>query len=286
MDEYGRVVSMPLIRALDPGASPLAFFGAELRRARSAAGLSQEQLGQHVGYSAAQVGKVEMGERAPARDFASRCDQTLPAADGLFTRIYVLIQRWDGSYPSWFAEWVEAERRATALCCWEPLLVPGLVQTADYARALFEAWRLADGDALDLLVTGRMERQLIFERPEPPSLWVIVDEGVLHRRIGSAKIMYDQLTHLAGLADRPNMTIQVVPAEVGAHVGLLGAFAIATLEDTRIVYMESPDQGQTTAMPSVSAKVSATFDTLRAEALPRGASQDLIRKVAEERWTS
>ena len=71
---------MPLTRELDPGASPLAFFGAELRRARAAAGLSQEQLGQRIGYSAALVGKVETGERAPSRDFAKRCDQALPGA--------------------------------------------------------------------------------------------------------------------------------------------------------------------------------------------------------------
>jgi transcriptional regulator with XRE-family HTH domain len=103
---------MPVTRELDPGASPLAFFGAELRRARAAAGLSQEQLGQRIGYSAALVGKVETGERAPSRDFAKRCDQALPSADGLFVRLHALTQRWDGGYPSWFAEWVEAEHRA------------------------------------------------------------------------------------------------------------------------------------------------------------------------------
>jgi transcriptional regulator with XRE-family HTH domain len=277
---------MPVTRELDPGASPLAFFGAELRRARAAAGLSQEQLGQRIGYSAALVGKVETGERAPSRDFAKRCDQALPSMDGLFARLHALTQRWDGGYPSWFADWVEAERRAASLCCWQPLLVPGLVQTADYARALFEAWRQADGDELEQLITGRMDRQSIFDRPDPPSLWVIVDEGVLRRRIGSAKIMYDQLMHLADLADRPNVTIQVVPAEVGAHVGLLGGFSIAGVDGAGIVYMESPDQGQTTQTPSVVAAVSATFDTLRAEALPRVTSRDLIKRVAEEQWAS
>jgi len=276
---------MPLTRVLDPGASPLAFFGSELRLARTAAGISQEQLGQRIGYSAAQVGKVETGERAPSQDFARNCDQALPDVGGLFTRIYALTQRWEGGYPSWFAEWIEAERRAESLCWWEPLLVPGLVQTADYARALFEAWRLADGDELDRLVSGRLERQSIFDRPQAPSLWVIVDEGVLHRCIGSEKIMHDQLARLAEWADRPNTTIQVVPAEVGAHVGLLGAFAIASVDGAGIVYMESPDQGQTTKTPSVVAKVSATFDILRAEALPRGASRDLIRRVAEQQWT-
>jgi transcriptional regulator with XRE-family HTH domain len=277
---------MPLTRELDPGASPVAFFGAELRLARAAAGLSQEQLGQRIGYSAAQVGKVETGERAPSQDFARGCDQALPETGGLLLRIYTLTQRWEGGYPSWFVEWIEAERRAASVSWWEPLLVPGLVQTSDYARALFEAWRSAGSDdELDQLVKGRMERQLIFERPDPPSLWVIIDEGVLHRRIGGAKIMNDQLARLAELAGRPKITIQVVPGDVGAHVGLLGAFAIASANGAGTVYMESPDQGQTTETPSVVAKINATFDTLRAEALPRAASRDLIRRVAEERWT-
>src|ERR1700726_641722 len=87
-DRAGTVSQMPLIRELDPGASPLAFFGAELRRARSTAGLSQEQLGQRVGYSAAQVGKVETGERAPSLDFAQGCDAALPDVGGAFARIY------------------------------------------------------------------------------------------------------------------------------------------------------------------------------------------------------
>ncbi len=276
---------MPMTRELDPGAGPVSFFGAELRLARAAAGLSQEQLGIRLGYSAAQVGKVETGDRAPSADFARLCDQALPDAGGLFERVYSLIQRWDGGYPSWFHEWVETERRAGTLCWWEPLLVPGLVQTADYARSLFEAWRLADEDDLEQLVTGRMDRQRIFERPDPPSLWVIIDETVLHRRIGSEKVMYDQLTHLTRVAERARTTVQVIPADVGAHVGLLGAFAVATIDGAGSVYMESPDQGQTTSAPAVVAKVSAAFDSLRAEALPRRASRELIMKVAEERWT-
>jgi hypothetical protein len=165
--------------------------------------------------------------------------------------------------------------------------VPGLAQTADYARALFEAWRTADSaDELDQLVGVRLERQSIFERPDPPLLWVIVDEGVLRRRVGSEKIIHDQLIHLADIADRPKITVQVVPAEVGAHVGLLGAFAIASVDAASTVYLEGPNQGQITETPSMVATVSATFDTLRAEALPRGPSRDLIRRVAEEQWTS
>jgi len=278
---------MPLIRELDPTTGPLDFFGAEVRRWRTAAGLSQEQLGQRVGYSGAQVGKVETGERAPSQDFAQHCDQALPGAGGLFLRIYHLARRWDGGYPSWFVEWVQAEGRAITLHTWEPLLIPGLVQTPEYARALFQAWRSARTDAeLDQLVSARIERQLIFERPNPPSLWAVIDEGVLTRCVGSPQTMRDQLAHLLDVSDRLRITVQVVPAGAGAHAGLLGAFAIAGFGDAPgLVYLESPDQGQTTQRSSVVVKVSETFDTLRAEALPRGASRDLIRKVAEERWT-
>jgi transcriptional regulator with XRE-family HTH domain len=271
----------------DPETDPKAFLGTELRRARVTAGFgSQEALAAHLGFDRTVVTKAENGDRPPSADVLMAWCEACQLDGELFGRLAVLARRADGPVPTWFAEWVDAEQRATSLCWWEPLLVPGLVQTADYAQALFRAWRLADdGDDLDTLVSARMERQTIFDRPEPPSLWVIIDETVLHRCIGSAKIMYDQLMHLTDVADRPKITIQVVPGDVGAHVGLLGAFAIASVDGEGIVYLESPDQGQTTKAPSVIEKLTATFDTLRAEALPRGASHDLIKKVAEQRWT-
>ena len=129
-------------------------------------------LGQKVGYSGAQVGKVETSERAPSQDFAEGCDRAVPEACGLFLRLYQLARRWDGGYPSWFTQWVEAERRASTLPTWQPLILPGLLQTPDYARALFLAWRGSDSDAeLDELVSAHIERQAIFQPPNPPSLW-------------------------------------------------------------------------------------------------------------------
>lgn len=249
---------MPLTRELDPTAGPLDFFGAEVRRWRTATGLSQEQLGQKVGYSGAQVGKVETSERAPSQDFAEGCDRALPEARGLFVRLYQLARRWDGGYPAWFTEWVEAERRATSLRTWEPLLIPGLLQTPEYARALFLAWQGADSDdQLDQLVSARVERQVIFQRPSPPSLWAVLDEGVLRRSVGSPKVMHDQLMHLLAVSQRSTIRVQVVSADVGADVGLLGAFSLAAFENAPgIVYLESPDQGQTTERPAVVAKIS------------------------------
>ena len=183
---------------------------------------------------------------------------------------------WTGSTPS---------NGRQSLRWWEPLLVPGLLQTPEYARALFKAWQTTgDEDEVENLVTARIDRQRIFDRPKPPSFWAVIDEGVLRRRVGGAKVMQDQLVHLAEMTERPAIKVHVIPAEVGVHVGLLGAFAIAGFEGDApgVVYFETPDEGQTTKDSATVAKIILTFDTLRSEALPRGASRDLIMKVAEE----
>ena len=276
---------MPAARDLDPGASPAHFFGAEVRRAREAAGMTLASLGATVPCDASTVSRIEAGLLSPSHRFAAACDEAFPQMGGWFGRFYNDSRQWDGPYPRWFADWVDAEGRATVIRWWEPLLIPGLLQTAEYARALFRAWQTTEDDGeVDQLLAARLDRQRIFGRPKPPSLWAVIDEGVLRRRIGGAKVMHDQLVHLAEMAGRPMIKVHVIPAEVGAHIGLLGAFAIAGLagDAPGIVYFESPDEGETTRDPATVAKIILTFDTLRSEALPRGASRDLIMKVAEE----
>lgn len=276
---------MPVIRKLDPTAGPMAFFGAELRRRREAAGLSQEQLGAKLNFTGSQVGKVETGERPPSLDFAKRCDEVFPEADGIFERLYALAQRWEGS-PAWFRPWLEIEREATLLRWWEPLLIPGLLQTADYARAILGASPSTSDDGLDDLVSARIERQSVLDGPECPMLCAVIDESVLYRCIGSPKIMHDGLLHLAEMSRRKNITVQVVPGKVGAHAGLLGAFIIARLDGgSDIVYLETPSSGQTDATPSVVHQINLAWEALRSVALPIDDSRDLILKVAEERWT-
>jgi len=117
-------------------------------------------------------------------------------------------------------------------------------------------------------------------------LWVLLDEHVLTREIGGAKVMHDQLTRLAELARRPSITVQVIPG-LGAHPGLLGAFAIAELAgQPAIVYLETAHDGQTLEDPDAAAAMSLRFDALRTEALTGSASLNLLEKVTEERWTS
>ena len=140
---------------------------------------------------------------------------------GWFGRFYRASLKWDGRYPRWFEDWVDAQGRATVLRGWEPLLVPGLLQTPEYARALFRAWRTDDDeDKAEQLVTARIDRQRIFDRPKPPSFWAVLDEGVLRRRIGGAKVMADQLVHLAEMGERAS--IKIVTASAKWPVILLG----------------------------------------------------------------
>jgi transcriptional regulator with XRE-family HTH domain len=276
---------MPAARDLDSGVSPAHFFGAEVRRAREAAGMTLAELGATVPCDASTVSRIESGRLSPTERFANACDEAFPQMGGWFTRFYNDSSRWDGSYPRWFVDWVDAEGRAAVLRTWQPMLVPGLLQTPEYARALFRAWRTTeDDDEIERLVSARIDRQRIVGRPKPPSFWAVIDEAVLRRRVGGAKVMHDQLTHLAEMADRPMIKLHVIPAEVGAHVGLLGAFSVAGFaNDARgTVYFDTADEGQTTTDPATVAKIILMFDTLRSEALPRGASRDLIMKEAEE----
>jgi hypothetical protein len=138
------------------------------------------------------------------------------------------------------------------------------------------------GQLLELLA-----RQVIVDRDDPPPpLWVLLDEHVLTREIGGPKVMHDQLAHLAEMARRPNITVQVIPG-LGAHPGLLGAFAIAEVAGLpAIVYLETAHDGQTLEDPDVAAAMTLRFDALRTDALTGRASLSLIEKVTEERWTT
>lgn len=279
---------MPNLRDLDPGQSPVHYFGNEVRLARTAAGMSQAELGEVIGYDATLVAKVEAGTRMASRQFAGGCDTAFPDRRGWFTRFHDTYSKWDGAFPDWFTDWVDAEQRATVIRWWEPLLIPGLLQTEEYARTLFETWQPVTGvDDIATLVAGRLSRQEIFTRADSPSLRAVIDEQVLHRCVGSVKIMRSQLLHLASMASRPFISVHVIPAVAGAHVGLLGAFAIASIADDRngIVYMEAPDNGRASRDTAAAAKLSLTFDALLSEALPGAASRELITKAANEEWT-
>jgi DNA-binding XRE family transcriptional regulator len=260
-----------------------AFFAARLKRLRTSKGWSQEALGKRMGYSGEMVGKVEGRTNDPSPKFADALDLVFPELGGMFAALVEQAEDWQ------FQQWVDAEQSATVIHWWQPLSVPGLLQTEPYIRAVHEVWQAVDGvAAIDADVAARLERQSILERPLPPSLQVMLDESVLYRNIGGAKVMHDQLLHLAEMSERPRVSIQIVPADAGAHVGLLGAFAIASFADDQpdTIYMESPDRGTTTRNPRRTGRITVTFDVLRADALSARASRDRIREVAKDKWSN
>ena len=267
----------------DADRSALALFADEMRAARDRAGLTQDELAARVNYSATLIAMVEGLKRVPQADLATRLDEAL-GYPGTFARLQERLRVLP--FPASFRPFAAFEEIATSLRTFEHALIPGLLQTADYARAVLGTRPNTTLDQLDDMMSARMARQAILERDNPPMMWVVVDEAVLHREVGSAKVMADQLGHLAAMSDRPNVAVQIVPYSAGAHVGLQGAFVIADFEDSPpVAFLATATEGQTIEDASAVARVALTFDSLRTEALPRRASREMIMKVAEEQWT-
>ena len=261
-------------------------FGAELRYYRTRAGLSQKDLASRTNVSHDVISKIETGERPPAEDFPPRLD-AVPDLDtrGALTRLWDHLKKGQKQrLHGWFQEWADIEAQAAILRWYEPLVVPGLPQTDDYARAILSARPDGNLDDLDEQVAARLARQAVLDRPDAPQLWCVLDEGVLRRAIGGPKVMRSQLYRLVEAAEYPKTTIQVIRA-AGAHAGLLAHFVIADL-DARppVVYLETAAEGHVTDSPAVASHVAIRFDRLRSEAESRASSRDLIRKVAEEQW--
>lgn len=266
----------------DPAMSPPAFLGDELRRARLAAGFSsQEALAAQLGFDRSVVAKAETGERPPTPEVLEAWSQACALDPQLFARLATLARSANGPVPSWFENWLEAEQEAVTLRLWSPILVPGLLQTAEYARALFIAAG-EDFDRADELVTARLGRQTILDRPNPPYVVAVLDEAVLRRLIGAPEVMHDQLSHLAAMSGRPSISIQVVASDTAGNAGLSGAFDLASGDGApEVVRMEAVED-VTAETRSLVHKAAITFDRVRSDALPRKASRALIEEAAEQ----
>src|SRR5260370_5044709 len=147
------------------------WLGEELRGARLAAGYtSQEQFAREIGFDRTVIVKAETGARPPSDDLAGKIAETFPGlCNGLYVQLATMARKSTGPIPGWFADWLDAERQAHALRIWQPLIVPGLLQTAEYARALFVAAG-EDADRVEELIAARLERQAILDRPKPPQV--------------------------------------------------------------------------------------------------------------------
>lgn len=270
---------MANIQSLDPTASPLDYYGWELRRLREAAGLNQAQLGEIIFCTGSLIGQIETTKKIPTRDFSERVDAAL-GTDGTFSRLMGLVLR--SQLPTWFQPYAEMEARAAYISTYQAQLVYGLVQTEEYARAV-----LATGmpDDLEGLLAARMERQRILERDRPPLAWAVLDEAVLHRPIGGHEVMRAQLLRLLEFTTTRWMRIQVLPFSAGEHSSLDGTFNLLRFDDDPdIIYTEDLISGHMTASPDTLREASLRYAHLQAAALSVEDSAALIARVMEERY--
>jgi transcriptional regulator with XRE-family HTH domain len=274
---------MSSVRERDTAA--LSLFADELKAAREQRGWSQADLADQIPYSLSTISMVEALHRVPTRDLAVHLDKVF-GTPGTFARLEARLR--DLPFPASFRPFAAYEAEATALYVFEHSLVPGLLQTPQYARAVLATRPNTAEDEIDNLVAARLARQDVLTRDEPPAplLWALIDEGVLHRPVASAEVMHDQLMFLVQVSRWPNVTVQVLPYSAGGHTGLLGAFTIADLgSNPGTVNVEDITYGRVFEDAATVSRVTLHYKSLQSEALPKGASRELIARVAEEQWT-
>jgi transcriptional regulator with XRE-family HTH domain len=271
----------------ETGRTPRQVFGAMLRYHREQAGLSRPDLARQVSKSVSLIQAIELGQRAATPEVTADLERAL-AADGALSRLREEIGDGLGyqPYPSWFQDWLISEREAKKLRWFEPMLVPGLLQTEAYARAIFRARFGMTAEEIEDKVAARLKRQEILEHEPPPALWTIVDETVLRRPVGGRVVMREQVNHLIELAQRPFVSVQVIASAVGAHRGLTtGAFIVADFEEAPTAgYQDTACQGQFIDRREDIEVLAECWDTLVREALPWAASQALLEEAAKS-WT-
>lgn len=163
------------------------------------------------------------------------------------------------------------EAAATTIRTFEALLVPGLLQTKDYAAAVAQGRRVFTPPVIARQVEARLTRQKIFDRENPPQFWALIDEAALLRSVGGPDVMRHQIEHLMDMATRPNITIQVVPLTAGAHAAMTGGFMILEFgndRDAPLVYVEGVTRTQFMEKPEDVQSYTLTFEHVVTSALP------------------
>ncbi|SDZ29839.1 Helix-turn-helix domain-containing protein [Asanoa ishikariensis] len=226
--------------------------GAQLRRLREAAGVSREDAGYHVRGSASKISRMELGRVGfKERDIADLLTLYGVLDEAQREPLLALARdsrsdgwwhRYDDVLESWFGTYVGLEEAATTIRAYEVQFVPGLLQTAEYARGVVVSGLPETAPAeVDRRVKLRLERQRILDRVPPATYWVVMDEAALRRPVGGRAVMQGQLKHLLELSERPNITLQVMPLRRGTHTADGGSFSMLRFADPDIpdiVYVE------------------------------------------------
>ncbi|WP_199485348.1 helix-turn-helix domain-containing protein [Actinomadura craniellae] len=266
----------------------------ELTKRREAAGLSREEVTRRLEWAGSTLFRIETGRTKPqprsVRELLDLYNVTGAEKEGLLQLARDARKAgWWHSFrdvlPDPYQVFIGLEEGAVAVRTFEPLMVPGLLQTPDYARAMIRGGpQELDPDEIERRVEVRTARQELLNRPDRPRLWAVLDEAVLHRQVGGAAVMKHQLAHLIEMAEQGRTTIQVVPFAAGAHAGTTGPFVMldfAEPTDPTVVYLESLPDGVYLEGASDIARFMIAFDRLLAAALHPDQSVTLIQRIAD-----
>jgi transcriptional regulator with XRE-family HTH domain len=270
--------------------------GTELRKLRESCGYKLEEVAAQLGVAPSTLSRIETGKAPTKSAYLNQMLHAYGVADAAQRQVLVDMAReghrkgWWAAYddvlPSGFDIYVGLEAETAGIRSYEISVVHGLLQTADYARVILrETFPRHTAEQIDRLVDLRMARQRRFDDDPPLELWAILDEAVIRRTVGGTAVMRRQLAHLLAEADRPGVTLQVLPFDCGAHAAHGGPFSILEFperSDSEVVYVESVAGIIYLEKDKEVRARSDSFDRLRAAALSPGASTDVISQAARD----
>ena len=270
--------------------------GMEFRKLRDQAELTMEEASGSLGWHQSKLSRVENGRSGVRAHEVARVLDLYGVSSPEEREALAALAR-EGKQRVWwqpysdvltqrYASYIGFEAEAVAMRCFQTVLVPGLLQTADYARATIQALQPeSSSEDVRALVEVRLARQnAVLAREEPLSMWAILDEAVLRRQVGGHGVRDKQLLRLAEAADQPHIVLQVLPFDSGTHIGMLGPFVILEFPlrgDLDVVYSESLTSSLYLERDEDLAAYGRSFDLLRAAALDTGPSLDLITRIAK-----
>ncbi|MYZ36200.1 MULTISPECIES: helix-turn-helix transcriptional regulator [unclassified Streptomyces] len=255
-------------------------YGEELKLRRIAAGMTQEMLSDIVVCSPTLISHFEAGRRLPNPDDAKRIDAAL-GTDGFFAR---WLEDLESRYADFFAAVAELELQATEIRQYGSTLIPGLLQTDGYSRAVFRTHGPNHtAEELDQKVVVRRARAKIFDGPLAPVVWTLLDEACLRRKVGGAAVMAEQLLKIVGMAEAGRLRFHVLPFGAGAHALQAGMLYLMDFQDAPpVAYAEGHNVGYLMDDPAMVQMCQMGYNLALSDALPQQDSLALVRAIAKE----
>lgn len=259
----------------DPRSSMWAWIACALRFHRMQRGLTGGDVAKLLNCARSSISRLETGEAKLDEKQAALLDEAW-STGGLFSIMVWYAER--GHDPNWFKSFVAYEAKAAMIHCYSGQLIPGLLQSSRYARALLITGRNED---VEKDLRNRLARQQILYGDNPPELWVLLSESAIDLPVGGPEVMREQLAHLLTLSTHPHVRLRIVPKAAGEHEGLDGPFMIVTTKRQEVAFIEAPNGGRLVVEPAEAHGLRQRFDRIGAVALPLDLSQRLIKQLME-----